>query len=314
MTLAQKYLELKRPNQYPDDELSELVTWSYNFVRARLRAPRPNNVKSAEQTAERYVFETNPVHVVTDLIESKSINRATIFEVVKLPHINFWVEYPISFEGGTKGHIGYMVGQVPRGKTALEGYMTVMVVVLDVEGRTHAVPFACIALPEFPVPTKGGFRPFYYATRAGEALTKDDVDACEQFVQELVDCLFLITVPRVVEYRDAAFGPRKEKVQRATGKPLVEFKRVHITIGAPDVRSKAGTDYSRSLEKEAAEGGRRYHRVGPFFRTYRKRQKDGPKVVMLDTFWRGNPELGIIIKEKHYDGPKLPGPGETKTE
>jgi hypothetical protein len=147
----------------------------------------------------------------------------------------------------------------------------------------------------------------------GEALTKDDVDACEQFVQELVDCLFLITVPRVVEYRDAAFGPRKEKVQRATGKPLVEFKRVHITIGAPDVRSKAGADYSHSLEKEAAEGGRRYHRVGPFFRTYRKRQKDGPKVVMLDTFWRGNPELGIIIKEKHYDGPKLPGPGETKT-
>lgn len=300
MTLAQTYLERSavRPGS---DELHQLVNWTHEFILNRLRAPQPNSLLDAERTAERFVFDANPIHTVIELVEKKSITRQTIFEAARLPQMNFWIEYPIMFGGGTKGRVGLMVGQLPKGDSPIHGATNVLAVVLEAEGTARTmVPFALISLPDFPLaPGSSGFRPFFYSTRAGHDLDKDDIDACEQFVQELLDCLFLLTVPKVVEYREAEFGPRKPKVQRATGKPLVEFKRVKIMIGGTEVRSATSGAAEHHLPGEPHTGDRyRYHRVGPFFRTYRK-DRDQPQVVLLDTFWRGNPSKGIIIHEKH---------------
>ena len=312
MTLAQSYLNLHPPHDDDGSEMGKMVQWTHEFIVSRLLAPLPNDFSAAEQTAERFVFEANPIHIVSDLIAAGAITRKTMFEVVKLPHINFWMEMPIAFEGGTKGQLGFMVGKAPKGATAIEGYMDVLAVVMAPEGTAHAVPFSLIQLPEFPIPEKGGFRPFYYGTRFGPEIKDDDLRECEQFVQELVDCLFLLTVPKVVEYRDAQFGPRKEKVRERTGKPLVEFKRVDVVIGGIQARYKSSGPHASTGATEG-EGRYRAHRVGPFFRTYRKR-RDQPKVVLLDQFWRGNPKLGIIIKEKHYhDRAKSRNPPEAKS-
>jgi hypothetical protein len=309
MTLAQTYLESSTTIRPGDDELHRLVGWTHEFIHNRLRAPRPNDILSAEQTAERFVFDANPIHTVIDLVERGSITRQTIFESIRLPHMNFWIEYPIMFGGGTKGRVGLMVGKTPKGETGLHGHMDMLAVAIEAEAvpmsRRAMVPFALISLPEFPLsPGSSGFRPFFYSNRLGPELIKDDIDACEQFVQELFDCLFLLTVPKVVEYRDAEFGPRKPKVQRATGKPLVEFKRVKIMIGGTQVRSSTAAAATHAAPGEPHTGDRyRYHRVGPFFRTYRK-ENEQPKVVLLDTFWRGNPQKGIIIHERHHTLPE----------
>jgi hypothetical protein len=300
MTLAQEYLERGEPYKTPSPELNDLIGWTHRFILARLRAPRSARAGEAEQTAERYVFDDPPQKIVAGLVEAGQLDRRTMLSAIRLPHMNMWVELPIRFTdrsgGKLDGRFGAMVGRVKEEEEGEE--KTVMAITVKSERYPFITPIALLEMPTFPLPPgeKVQYMPYYLGFRAYDQMGEIELAELDRFLNDFADAIFLLTLPRAVELRDGGFGPRKEKVQVRTGKPFIEFRRVHIRIGQSVGRYGSGA----SGESVAGEGGRyKLHRVGPFLRTYRK-GRDTPHIVLLDQFWRGNPERGVIIKEKHY--------------
>jgi hypothetical protein len=75
---------------------------------------------------------------------------------------------------------------------------------------------------------------------------------------------------------------------------MVEFKRVHVRIGQ-SVRYAPSAEGTRG---DGEVGKRRMHRVDTYLRTYRA-GRDKPLVRVVESFWRGDPKLGIVYKQKH---------------
>jgi hypothetical protein len=301
MTLAQEYLERGEPYKTPSPELNDLIGWTHQLHTqpAACAAFRANG--DAERTAERYVFDDPPQKIVADLVKAGQLDRQTMLSTIHLPQLNMWIEMPIRFNdrsgGVVEGRFGAMVGRVKEEETSEE--KTVMAVTVKSSRYPFITPIALIQMPALPVPvgTKAHYNPYYLGFKSYNALGEAELGELDRFLNDFADALFLLTLPRAVEYREASFGPRKEKVQARTGKPFIEFRRVHIRIG-----EAVGRYSGASGEAGTGEGGRyKLHRVGPFLRTYRK-GRDTPRIVLLDQFWRGNPEKGVIIKEKHYHG------------
>jgi hypothetical protein len=310
MTLAQRYIENSQPFETGNPHLDALVGWTDHFIMSRLYAPKDAELEHLKVVAERFVFEEPAADVVDGLVKAGQIDRRTVIETLVLPYSNMWIEMPMPMKRADgemiNAQIGYMIGRVVPGDSALlpsEMNVCAITIYSPAHGK-QVTPLCLFELPEFPLkPTTGtdghtilNYRPFFFGTK----LKPDEKhsDEMDHMLSDLFDALFFLTVPRAVEYSAASFGPRKAKVQARTGKPFVEFRKVHIKIGS-SVTRYPGVTSAGSAGGEA--GKRKLHRVGTFLRTYRK-GREQPHVVALDPFWRGDPKLGVIIKEKHYHG------------
>jgi hypothetical protein len=114
-----------------------------------------------------------------------------------------------------------------------------------------------------------------------------------QYALEALYGLMLLTIPKVANVKQAEFSRKHAKKRKEQGKaPLLSFHKVTVHIGQT-------TRYESGAGHNTGGGGKkRYHRVEPFFRTYTK-GRDLPKIAYVPRHYRGDPELGISITERH---------------
>jgi hypothetical protein len=304
-TLASEYLKSAHKNPHWDrlttqnKTLLDLQLWTHDFVLDRLKAPIPGSDLrlAASQCAERYVFDEDAPTITRALVDSGAITNALVFDSMRLPASNIWIEYPLEDQTETDiMRIGLMVGSVPRNDTVLAGMRTMLAIVGQT--KTSVAVVGLMTLPEGPVilgKTKVDLHWFLHYLAGSKSSSEADHD-CKMFVYDLIDCLFLINTPRVCEMRESSFGSnRKVRPKDKPPLPLVEYKRVLLKVGVGTPQYKKNGNVPGVETDEARH--RRLHRVVGHFRTYREGRAQ-PKVSFVPQHWRGDAELGILLHER----------------
>lgn len=280
-TLADDYLARGRAPTGPDLRSHLALAQAHERLLEHLRL---SSVSSAKETAERFAFEVDPTSIVGPLVKSGSVTVEAIFSSLIVPCLPCWIEMPITFDTGRRGRVGYMLEEFASGRV-------LVTYVSDDEDRQ---PWLCavVSLDRMP------WRPAQEAVVHGICVYKKREDLereMKMIIRDVVDALFLLSVPRVCELRESAHAPKLQRARVRRGKlPLLEIKRVTVLIGeaAPRYAREPGAGGSDG-EKER----RRYHRVVNFLRTYRK-GRDEPRVAFVPGHWRGDPARGVVIRER----------------
>lgn len=308
-TLASQLLKLSGPrfsdnvgaSKHPK-QLRQLQDWTHNFICSRLRAPLLSSDLrvTADQCAERYIFDEDAPLITTQLIDSGAVSADLVWESTRLPASNVWIEFPSNQdnEEGFHTRIGFMLGRVPVNDTVLSNHRMVMALAaMSSDGAGGAV--GLITLPDKPVTATNyavGVHWFYDRT-ALDRLDNSRIDIqreCRLFVNDMISCLFLINTPRVCELREGIFGPRKPKIQQRLNHPLVEYKRVVLKVGVGAPRYQRNPNPTDETEEARSK---RLHRVVGHFRTYRA-GREQPKLSFVPQHWRGDATKGILLHER----------------
>jgi hypothetical protein len=300
-TLAQKILEQVAAIGYSDAE----VDWTVKFITRRLLLPLAGQ---EDMVAERFVFEVQAPNLVTDWCNAGMVDWKTAVKSLNQPDVPIWIEYPVNWgdKSDHPGRMGFMYGQVmDEQRPTIEKPRYVLAIVGEDTVEGHLGPQGLFMMPPFPLefsnPDLAARLVWFQDKMDPRTLTPTQLTMAQEMLADFCACLFLLQTPKLTEKRLSNFGPRKAKVQRQTGKPFVELHRVTIRVGSAEPRyDRRGSGASVTGER----GRTKYHRVMPHFRTY---HRDGPqpKIKLVDSFWRGDPTKGVIIKERHVkiDGP-----------
>jgi len=287
-------------------QLLALQHWTHNFVFDRLRAPLLGSDLrlAADQCAERYIFEEDATQITRSLVKSGVIPDDVIWDSLRLPATNVWIEYPVAPEVCAEriDRIGIMLGMVPHVESILTNHRLMMAIVM----RTMGGAIRTVALQSFPdgnriIRNQTYVHLHWYLDHlASDGRTRNDEgDAdCKGFVYDLVDSMFLINTPRVCEVREGHFGSRKPKVAERTGVPLIEYKSLKIKVGVGTPQYRNGGSRGLSSDRETDEERRhKLHRVVGHFRVYKK-NRDTPEPVFVPQHWRGDPALGVVLHDR----------------
>lgn len=286
-----------------NEVLRELQLWTNKFIVDRLKAPvlSANLKLQANQCAERYIFDEDAPAVTRELVKTKAIDDNLIFDSMKLPASNFWIEYPMGkgVDSSDILRIGLMVGFAPRNESIITNYRLMLAIVVETE--ISIAPIGLMTLPPDGLIKPGSsivnIHWFMDHLANDSSLKEKKMDHdCRMFVYDLVDSLFLINTPRVCEIRESTFGSnRKVKAHDKAPLPLVEYKRLTLKVGVGAPRYRGGGNNSPTESTEARH--KRLHRVVGHFRTYRA-GREQPKVSFVPQHWRGDAELGILLHER----------------
>lgn len=305
MTLAQNYIERGTWNKTGDTDLDQMKCWAHGLLRGGLLLPTSPDPARAESCAERYVFDEDVNVFVSSLVKAGSVSDKVIRETAKLSRASCWFEQPITWttdEGRTThGRIGMFVTPVKDAaileSNPLEKYFLVAAAENELLPTPLLMALLSFPAPPWPASERGtAFTPFFLFDKKNSAMNETDTKLAQQLIFDLLDFLFLLNTPRVCEVKTVSWNAKKQKARERSGKlPLVELKRTTIRIGKPAVRYENG---HREVPEVDEPGHRkRYHRVMPFFRTYRE-GREVPKVSLVDEHWRGDPLKGIVLHEK----------------
>lgn len=294
MTLAQQFVDFGEKLEYQNRIARSLADWAFDMTFSGLSIPR--NTRDIGSYAEKFIFDQDAAVIVKDLVDAGSVTRAIVHETSRAPAERFWVEYPCTFTGGRVGRTGIMVISFLEEERPLSPMRTIMIVVGLMGGDTPVV-HGLVTIPEFPMVLNKHFQVHFFNGKVPPDLTQEDVEELMNYLYDLVDCLFLINTPRVSEFQQTEWHPRKQRARVKGGKPpLIEVKRVMLNVGVAPAR------HGRSSEPGSSGGmsehHKRLHRVIGHFRTYRKRQET-PVVSFVPPHWRGDPDLGIILHERN---------------
>lgn len=276
---------------------NQLQEWTASFIQSRLKSPLPGSDlrRRADQCAERYIFDQDAPELTRGLVESKAIDYKLVWESLRLPATNVWIEYPSHSESESGlQRIGLMVGSVMNHESVMASSLTLLAIAARNETRSKVL--GLVSLPETRL-THGLSTIHLHWFLDHVAGGEDNLDAhhdVKLFVYDLIDALFLINTPRVCEMKTSSFGPRKQKIRERTGKPLVEYRHVtmKIGVGAPQYKRSETVN-----ETDAEASRRRLHRVVGHFRTYRE-NREAPRVSFVPQHWRSDAALGILLHER----------------
>jgi len=298
-TLAAEFLKNARTGGFSNIKpFRDLQLWTQQFVADRLNAPLPGVGINYDQCAERYVFGNDAPLITRELVSGGSIDDKLVWETLKFPASNFWIEYKLSDQLETDLiRIGLMVGNVIDAPHAFANQRTVVAIV----GETLKGPsvVGLFSIPKMPLTPGKSFIHLHWfldhlAGAKSEQEAKEVDHDCALFLYDLVDCLFLINTPRVCEIRQGNFGIAKKKVRERTGAlPFTEYRRMilKVGVGTPQYRRDSSTSETEH------ERHCRLHRVVGHFRTYRE-GREQPKVSFVPQHWRGDASLGILLHER----------------
>lgn len=269
MSLAQEYLD------NPPD-LSVAVPDQLEYLKVVNDAVLSQLKLSPETFAERYVFEVDPTKIIQEQIEAGHLDAETAFDVGEenLPKVPTWIEWPTS-----NAKFGVVT-------VLSDGTFTFLVVARY--NNTNAPVAICSHSKE---------KPWHFTWLVGGKPL--EIDEPGRSVLQTIFCgiwaaFFLLSVPRACEIKEVTWDKKKQKAREKAGKlPLLELKRTIVHLGKPNARYEGGKD----RRDEGGHAGRRLHRVHSFLRTYQK-GRETPKVSFVDSHWRGDASLGVLLHEK----------------
>lgn len=278
-TLAERVLVTTSLSHRLDDYLQALQVW--NWVLESLQPIKPNALLAVPTTnVERFVFDDNPVELVWDMVDAKKLKWETVFKTNRLPTRRMWFEHRFAKNGSTYGFL------------VVVDYNKTSVVFIGDTYDMAPLPIVALALPAPP------WRPEAGCTIEWSGNAPQTHEACDITMEFLHACLFLLNVPRLCEIKPVLGGNAVSRNPVPHDYPAVEYKRVTITVG------KTHPVYERvahSTEPGKTIIRRRLHHVVGFFRHYTK-HRAVPKIVWINEQWRGDPKVGVIIKEHHIKG------------
>lgn len=238
----------------------------------------------SEKRAERFAFADDPLLAYLEL--TRNMSDEALSRAIVMPSPVTWLEWTVRYGDGPRSgeetrseRFGYMVSE-KDGTWLIASCMDTVFGVIPV------------FVTEVRIPTG---RHVATASRCWLISGRDEalVGWCQQTVRDVVAALFLLSVPRVCEVREGA-STRLQRARIRRGKlPLVEVRRVHLAIGVG--RPRYG---SRSEPTVVGSEGihHRYHSVISHLRVYHQ-GTERQRVAVVPKHWRGNKELGIILKE-----------------
>lgn len=307
-TLAGDFVKAGQPrlSGVGSKALHALQDWTFGFVMVRLLAPLPTgDVRlNANQYAERYVFDEDAPMITTNLVRSGAIDADLIWQSVRLPAQNVWIEYPLSKEAAAESgiiRVGFMIGQIATGEneTVVSAHRTAMAIVAKTENAIGVV--GLMSVPEIrPIAAHLTHihTHWFLDTMSGEGVVKEHDQDILTFFRDVIGCLFLVNTPRVSEMRTGSFGHRKAKVRQGKeGIPFIEYRRVTLKVGVAKPRYEKSDNRNPDPASSAEASRRKLHRCIGHFRTYRE-GRNTPHVQFIPEHWRGDPALGIILHER----------------
>lgn len=298
-TLAESYL--KRGVVHSRSHHPKIGAKVDALIKLCLMPPGPaRSILENPDTAERFVFEYEPLELVHQMIKAGTLDTHLMGEAVMLPSDNTWFEFMDWKEGE---RVGMLVSRQEKGTLLVS-------LVLEVFGTPSPIMMLEIgdlpwrfkhAHPTNPTGDRGEYcevlweaQPYEYARISERAST---------VLHDTLACLFLLCVPRICEVRTKTSKLEKERARQPKQHPAVEFKHVTMTIGVGSPRYAGGA--ARVAGETDEEHRTRLHRVTWHFRTYRYKHgsggsvtRDRPLVKLIHEHWRGDASRGIVLHER----------------
>ena len=295
MTLAQDYLE--RGVVYRM-EGSEVKQNCHQVIVEHLKSIGEDPSK-AKSYAEQFVFDEEVPYVVGQLVDGGHIDVDSIIAMSRLPSSSTWVEWPVDVENTIGCKMGILfVDQVMRTPAGINYCGLFFIMRTEKDGHV-----GCFGAAGIPIPYTFGkniatafWKDWDGVGQLPEKIAKD----IKAFIFDALDALFLLMTPRVCELRHQAYSPKANRRRTVAGKlPLVEYKHVILRVGVGSPRYVQSGGGPTVLTREHAH--KRLHRVIGHFRTYRQ-HRETPLVSFVPEHWRGDVELGVVLKTRHVKG------------
>jgi len=290
-TLAQLYLDTGIPDvRHASGKMRELVMRTHATLHSKLRTAPPT------EQAERFVFSQSPKRIMQSLIKSGQVDYDTVMDITQPPVDPCWLEFPMpdTVQDGDWNRMGVFISNtvVTRdGKDEKDG--TFMAFVMDTGDGEMPVLFGGLVTPRLPLrsgsPSSVWVDIAFWPSSDQHSLE----NVVPSFIQDAVDALFLLCVPRACEMRPHVPSAKLQKRRQRTGKlPLIEYKYVDLMIGKTTQRREPSSG-AHDLTS-ASRDSPRLHRVIGHVRTYRE-GREVPKVTFVPEHWRGDATKGMII-------------------
>lgn len=303
-TLAQYFLDGDKVKRSPyDRQVVDALTLEYTT---------PNDYA---RMADRVVFDEELLEIYHQMIDDEQIEPNMIFRNVRMPSDKLWVEWKALTFNEDAMQVGALFEMTTRSELPVD-----MIVVCRScrTGGMGAVARYKIDAPPYAqangMPFKmtwsdadGRFTAARDNPQGGDGATfKDPHDPrwgklMSTFLKGAFFGLFLLQQPRVTDVTEVTHAEKLQQKRRKKGKrPLVEYKRVTLKVGI--IAGKTGVlrrARSAAVAGEGAGGGKKkYHHVLGHFRCY---HRDTPEenVIWIAPHYRGDPALGVILREKH---------------
>lgn len=288
MTMADDFLARGQCAPYRGPEGTHLPT-AHQFVTNRLRALQSRNILEIQGLAERYVFEHDPTRPIRELVKSGQIENSLILETIRLVCSPMWIEMPVTYDSGRTGKVGIMMEN--------RSGRTVYAIICD--GKTMREPWTCghFSTLELPSARYGTSLEVHSWCTPVMKATEANAHEINLYFRDAMDALFALSTPRVCETSLVSYSPRLQRARERRGKaPFLEYRRVRMVLGVGQTRYQRSGSDARNQTDDVAH--RKLHRVVDHVRVYRE-GRETPKITFVPEHWRGDPELGVVLHERH---------------
>lgn len=224
--------------------------------------------------AEKVVFPESPIDIFNRLPGANLNLLRDLVDQQKLIYENLWVEWGLGD--------GVLIGVLLNREPPLDGKDLIRICI--VAGRVSSPPKLIAVAGVRGEGRERGLRITYQ-------ITEMDVQYILEAMTNVFLSMWLLQQQGLVTKHATTFGPGAQKAQKKRNKPpLLDFTRITVNLG----NYQSGTHVG-SLQGDRA--ATRYHSVMGHLRTL---HRDTPeqRVVWIKPFFRGDPALGFVNKEK----------------
>lgn len=310
-TLAQHFLDGNAVRPSPHDQtVRDALTLEYT------------SPKDYVKMADRVVFTDEILAVYHDMLDAKQIEPEMIFRNVKLPSDRLWIEWEVTTDSHARSdmQVGALFSMTDRDTLPLD--MTVLCRSHGTKGAGVVAKYKIDPPPymdnlngrTFKMSWSGADGRFVGSGNPAPMMGFESPNdprwgqLMNTFLKGAFFGLFLLQQPRVTDTTEIKHPEKIQQKRRKKGKPpLVEYRRVTLKVGV--VAGRAGVlrrDRSLAEPGDGSGGGKKkYHHVLGHFRCY---HRDTPSeyVIWIEPHYRGDPTLGVTLREKHLTKAEAP--------
>lgn len=305
-TLAQHFLDGAKCRPSPHDpQVQAALTLEYTTA------------KDYARMADRVVFDEELLEIYHQMLDDKQLEPEMIFRNVKLPSDKLWIEWSVQTTdvGPDAGmQVGALFEMTTRPELPLD--MIVMCRSIRTGGMGIVAKYKVNPPPYLDQLNGMGFKMTWSDTDGTfTSVSKDKVtnavgisdphdprwgQLMNTFLKGAYFGLFLLQQPRVIDATEVKHPEKVQLKRKKKGKPpLVEYRRIKLKVGVVAGRAGVMRRPGSAAPGDGAGGGKKkYHHVLGHFRCYH-RDTENESVIWIMPHYRGDPTLGVILREKH---------------
>jgi hypothetical protein len=263
--------------------------------------------------ADRIVFDENLNEVYHEMVDAEQLSPEMIFRNVKMPSSHLWIEWRVETAQNIRMQLGCLLVKTDRPELPVD--MSVITRSDQHGGCGLVARFKIDEPPYLDVASLNG-RPFKmtWSDADGRFIDKDGPgsrafdDPNDPRWGQLMNTvmkgaffgMFLLQQPKVVEDVPVTHASKLNAKRAKRGKPpLLDYRRIYMKFGVLGSRVGIIKKARHGVAGDGAGGGKKkYHHVLGHFRCY---YRDTPQehVIWIAEHWRGDPALGVSLKERN---------------